>query len=65
MLGARRGWQPDEELPLPFLPRAVILLGHYTIAAPFSSGSGAGSTAAISLVVAGLVFVVPSMTRNR
>ena len=66
VLGAWRGWQPDEKIPLPFLPLAVILVGLYTIASPFLFGDGAGSTVGITLVIAGLVFVVvPAMMINQ
>lgn len=66
VLGAWRGWQPDEKIPLPFLPLAVILLGLYTIAAPFLFGNGVGDLAGITLVVSGLVFVVvPAMMINQ
>lgn len=66
VLGAWRAWQPDEKVPLPFLPLAVIVLGLFTIAAPFLFGNGVGDTAGITLVVAGLVFVVlPAMMVNR
>lgn len=66
VLGAWRAWQPDEKVPLPFLPLAVVLLGLYTIASPFLFGSGVGDTVGITLVIAGLVFVVvPAMMVNK
>lgn len=66
VLAAWRGWQPDEKVPLPMLPLAVAILGIYTIAAPFIFGSGVGDTLGITLVVAGLVFiVVPAMMVNQ
>lgn len=66
VLAAWRGWAPDEKIPLPFLPLAVILLGIYTIAAPFLFGSGVGDTVGITLVVSGLVFIViPAMMINQ
>lgn len=66
VLAAWRGWQPDEKVPLPFLPLAVIILGLYTIAAPFLFGNGVGDIAGITLVISGLVFiVVPAMMVNQ
>jgi hypothetical protein len=66
VLAAWRGWQPDEKIPLPFLPLAVILLGLYTIAAPFLFGNGVSDTAGITLVISGLVFIgIPAMMINQ
>lgn len=66
VLAAYRAWQPDERVPLPLLPLAVIVLGLYSIAAPFLFGSGVGDTVGITLVVAGLVFIVlPAMMINQ
>lgn len=66
VLAAWRGWQPDEKVPLPFLPLAVAVLGIYTIASPFLFGNGVGDTLGITLVVSGLVFiVVPAVMVNQ
>lgn len=66
VLGAYRAWQPDEKVPLPLLPLVVIILGIYSIAAPFLFGGGVGDTVGITLVVAGLVFIVlPAMMINQ
>lgn len=58
VLAAYRGLQPDEKVPLPALPLAVIIFGIITIASPFLFGDGVGSTLGITLVVSGLVFIV-------
>ena len=66
VLAAYRAWQPDEKVPLPLLPLVVILLGIYSVAAPFLFGAGVGDTVGITLVVAGLVFIVlPAMMINQ
>lgn len=66
VLAAYRAWQPDEKVPLPLLPLVVILLGLYSIAAPFLFGGGVGDTVGITLVIAGLVFIVlPAMMINQ
>lgn len=57
-LAAWRSWQPDEKVPQPALPLAVVVLGLYTVAAPFLYGNGVGDFAGISLVVLGSVFVI-------
>lgn len=58
VLAAWRSWQPDERVPQPLVPAAVVILGLYTIAAPLVFGNGVSDFAGISLVVLGLVFVV-------
>lgn len=57
-LAGWRSWQPDEWVPQPFVPLAVVGLGVYTIVAPFAFGNGVNDVAGISLVGLGLVFVV-------
>lgn len=65
-LAAYRGMQPDEKVPLPALPLAVIIFGIITIASPFLFGNGVGSTLGITLVISGVVFiVVPLMMINQ
>lgn len=56
-LAAWRSWQPDERVPQPHVPSAVVILGLYTVAAPFVFGNGVGDFAGISLVILGVVFV--------
>jgi len=58
VLGAYRGMQPDENVPLPALPLVVIIFGIVTIASPFLFGNGVSGTLGITLVISGLVFVV-------
>lgn len=58
ILAAWRGLQPDERIPLPALPLAVMVFGIVTIASPFLFGEGLSSTLGITLVISGLVFVV-------
>jgi len=66
VLGAYRGMQPDENVPLPALPLAVIIFGIVTIASPFVWGNGVNSTHGITLVVSGLVFIViPAVMINQ
>lgn len=56
VLAVFRAVKPDEEVPLPALPAAVIVLGLATLASPFLLGSGLDTTG-IVLVVAGLISV--------
>lgn len=66
VLGAYRGLKPDEDVPLPALPLAVIVLGIVTIASPFLFGDGVGGILGITLVISGLVFIViPAVMINR
>lgn len=66
VLAAYRGVQPDEKVPLPALPLAVVLFGLVTIASPFVFGSGVGGILGLSLVVSGIVFVViPAVMINQ
>lgn len=66
VLAAYRGMQPDEKVPLPALPLAVIIFGLITIASPFLFGNGVSSTLGITLVISGLVFiVVPAVMINQ
>lgn len=66
ILAAYRGLQPDEKVPLPALPLAVIIFGIITIASPFFFGNGVSDTLGISLVVSGLVFVlIPAVMINQ
>lgn len=58
LLAAYRGMQPDEKVPLPALPLAVIIFGIITVASPFLFGDGISSIFGITLVISGLVFVV-------
>lgn len=65
VLAAYRGLNTDEEVPLPALPLAVIAFGIVTIASPFLFGSGL-NTHGITLVVAGIVFIViPAVMINQ
>lgn len=66
ILAAYRGWQPDEKVPLPALPVAVLILGVWTILSTFLFGNGVSDTAGITLVIAGLIFiVVPAVMVNQ
>lgn len=66
VLATYRGLQPDEKVPLPALPLAVIIFGIITIASPFFFGNGVNDTLGISLVVSGLVFIViPAVMINQ
>lgn len=66
VLAAYRGMQPDEKVPLPALPLAVIVFGLVTLASPFLFGNGITDTHGITLVVSGLVFVViPAVMINQ
>lgn len=66
LLAAYRGLQPDENVPLPALPLAVIVFGIVTVASPFLFGNGVSDVLGITLVVSGLVFVaIPAMMINR
>lgn len=58
VLAAWRSWHPDERVPRPLVPAAVVILGLYTIAAPLVFGNGVGDFVGISLVILGLVFVI-------
>lgn len=58
VLATYRGMQPDEKVPLPALPLAVIVFGIVTAASPFLFAAGISSTLGITLVVSGVVFVV-------
>ena len=65
-LAAWRAVQPDEKVPLPALPLAVIIFGIVTIASPFVWGNGVSSTHGITLVISGLVFIViPAVMINQ
>lgn len=65
-LAAYRGLRPDEDVPLPGLPLAVIIFGIVTIASPFLLGEGVSSTLGITLVVSGIVFIViPAVMINQ
>lgn len=66
VLAAYRGLMPDERVPLPFLPMAVILLGLWTIVSPFLFGAGVSDVHGITMIVAGVIFVaVPAMMINK
>lgn len=66
ILAAYRGMMPDEKVPLPFLPLAVVIFGFWSIASPFVLGDGFGSILGITLVISGLVFIaVPAVMINR
>lgn len=66
VLAAYRGMQPDEKVPLPALPVAVIAFGIITIASPFLFGDGVSTTLGITLVVSGLVFIIiPAVMINQ
>lgn len=58
VLAAWRSWQPDENVPQPYLPGAVVILGLYTIMSPFIFGNGLADFAGISLVVLGALFAI-------
>lgn len=65
-LATYRGMQPDENVPLPALPLLVIIGGLVTIGSPFLFGTGINSTVGISLVVAGVVFIIiPAVMINQ
>jgi peptidoglycan/LPS O-acetylase OafA/YrhL len=65
-LAAFRGLKTDEEVPLPALPLAMIILGIITIASPFLFGDGVSGTHGATLVVSGLVFIViPAVMINQ
>lgn len=65
VLAAWRAVQPDEKVPLPFLPAVVILFGLWTIASPFLLGSGF-DVHGITIIVSGVVFVaMPAMMINK
>lgn len=57
-LAGWRSWQPDEKVPQPHVPLAVVILGLYTVVAPFVFGNGIGDFAGISLVVLGGIFAI-------
>lgn len=66
ILAAYRGLMPDEKVPLPLLPLAVIVFGLWSIASPFVVGDGLGSILGITLVISGVVFiVVPAVMINQ
>lgn len=58
VLAAWRSWQPDERVPQPYLPGAVVILGLYTLVSPFIFGNGLGDIAGISLVILGALFAI-------
>lgn len=65
-LAAYRGLRPDEDVPLPALPLAVIIFGIVTVASPFLFGDGVSSTLGITLIASGLVFIViPAVMINQ
>lgn len=65
VLAAWRATQPDDRVPLPFLPLVVILFGLWSIASPFLLGSGF-DVHGITLVISGIIFVVmPAMMINQ
>lgn len=66
VLAAYRGMKPDEDVPMPALPLAVIVFGLITVASPFVFGDGVSSTLGITLVISGLVFIViPAVMINQ
>lgn len=65
-LAAYSGLRPDEDVPLPALPLAVIIFGIVTVASPFLFGDGVSSTLGITLIASGLVFIViPAVMINQ
>lgn len=65
VLAAYRGMKPDEAVPLPALPLAVIAFGIVTIASPFLFGSGL-DTHGITLLISGIVFIaIPAVMINQ
>lgn len=65
VLATWRAVQPDDKVPLPMLPMAVIILGLWTLASPFLLGSGL-DTHGITMIVSGIVFIVmPAMMINQ
>lgn len=65
-LAAYRGLRPDEDVPLPALPLAVIIFGIVTVSSPFLFGDGVSSTLGITLIASGLVFIViPAVMINQ
>lgn len=65
-LGAYRGLQPDEKVPVPALPIVVNVFGIITIGSPFLFGNGLSDILGISLIIAGVVFIViPAIMINQ
>ncbi|MFB6217634.1 MAG: SPW repeat protein [Halobacteriaceae archaeon] len=61
-LAAYRGMYADEDVPLPALPVAIVVLGLWLIADPFVLGDGTGSTLGLVTVVVGvIVALIPAV----
>lgn len=58
ILAAWRSWQIDKNVPQPYVPGGVVILGLYILVSPFVFGNGLGDFAGISLVILGALFAI-------